>query len=86
MSWEILHNGGIELEQISVLCGLDCIDGTRVNILSAAEKCLTNLECERYNVTVGPVTAGVNYSCLVTAENNIGGDELRTKYIFTKTG
>ena len=84
MSWEILHNGGIELEQISVLCGLECIDGTRVNVLSTTKKCLTNLECD--NVTVGPVTAGANYSCLVTAENNIGGGELRTKHIFTKTG
>ena len=34
-------------------------------------------DCDGRSVSLGPVIAGVNYSCLVTADNNIGEDEIR---------
>ena len=34
-------------------------------------------DCDGRSVSLGPVITGVNYSCLVTADNNIGEDEIR---------
>ena len=42
--------------------------------------------CMLGNISIGPVISGVNYSCLVTAENGIGRDELRTEYALATTG
>ena len=38
------------------------------------------------SISLGPITAGANYSCLITAENSIGRDELRTEYVLATTG
>ena len=42
--------------------------------------------CILGNISIGPVISRVNYSCLVTAENRFGKDELRTEYVVTNTG
>ena len=49
-------------------------------------ECTSNEECETGSVSVGPVIAGGNYSCVVYAENSIGKDKLRTNYVLANTG
>ena len=49
-------------------------------------ECSINEECITGSVSIGPVTGGMNYSCVVTAENNIGEDEMMTNNILTNTG
>ena len=86
VSWNILHTGGVDLETIIVYCSEKSIDEDSVNPLSSVRECLKSVECMTNSTTVGPVAAGVNYSCLVTAENSIGMDELRTEYVLATTG
>ena len=49
-------------------------------------ECSDSVECLNGTVSIGPVAAGVNYSCSVTAENSVGGDEMRTDYLVVITG
>ena len=86
VSWNILHTGGADLETITVYCSEKSIDADGVNPLSSVRECLKSVECMMNSTTVGPVAAGVNYSCSVTAENSVGRDELRTEYVLTTTG
>ena len=82
--WEFLHTGGSGLETVTVQCSNETdisIDG-----LGVVTECTSNEECETGSVSVGPVIAGGNYSCVVFAENNIGEDELRTNYVLANTG
>ena len=38
-------------------------------------------ECIVESISVGPVTAGTNYSCIVTVTNSIGNDMMRSNTI-----
>ncbi len=85
ISWEFLHTGGTTLQSITVQCSNDDDDvsssGDSLSVmLICPEQCTTD------SVTIGPVIAGMNYSCLITAENMIGDDEMRTNNILTNTG
>ena len=84
ITWEFLHTGGSGLDIVRVQCSNETdisIDG-----LGVATECTSNEECETGSVSVGPVIAGGNYSCVVFAENSIGVDELRTNYVLANTG
>ena len=80
VTWYFRHTGGVELETVTV----DCKSGD--NLLSIIMDCVSMSDCDGRSVSLGPVIAGVNYSCLVSANNNIGEDEMRTNYLITDTG
>ena len=86
ITWEFLHTGGSGIETVAVQCSNETdisSDG-----LGVVTECTSNevIKCETGSVSVGPVIAGGNYSCVVFAENNIGEDELRTNYVLANTG
>ena len=37
-------------------------------------------------VSIGPISAGINYTCLITVANSIGSDDVYTNSIITNTG
>ena len=92
VSWELLHTGGSDLESITVLCsgkGNDDHISSGISYpLTVMLECsvVTMNYCMLGNISIGPVISGVNYSCSVAAENGIGRDELRSKYVLTTTG
>ena len=81
ITWEFFHTGGSGLDIVTVQCSNETTDG-----LGVITECTGNEECETGSVSVGPVIAGGNYSCVVFADNNIGVDELRTNYVLANTG
>ena len=82
ITWEFLHTGGSGLETVIVQCSNETTDG-----LGVVTECTSNEKCETGSVSVGPVIAGGNYSCVVFADNKIGEeDELRTNYVLANTG
>ena len=87
ITWEFLHTGGSGLDTVTVQCSNETdSDDTSSNGLGVVTECTSNEQCETGSVSVGPVIAGGNYSCVVFAENNIGEDELRTNYVLANTG
>ena len=87
LSWELLHTGGEPLEMIQVQCNEDGNNGNAItNTLGVIMECSANVECVIGSVSIGPVKAGMNYSCLLIAKNSVERDEIRTKYINTFTG
>ena len=85
------HTGGISLKTVTVQCSTEGSDDTSVSTstdpLAVIVYCSTNDDCiTDSSVSVGPVTAGLNYSCLITAENSIGEDTMRTNYLIATTG
>ena len=90
ITWEFLHTGGSGLETVTVQCSDEADSDDSIsassNGLGVVTECTSNEECETGSVSVGPVIAGGNYSCVVLAENNIGEDELRTNYVLANTG
>ena len=92
LSWEVIETGGVDLETITVHCGCtsrrsssSSEDSTAllrvvVDCVAAAQHCLAG------SVSVGPVLAGQNYSCLVTANNSLRVDETRSNYVTAATG
>ena len=87
VTWYFRHTGGVGLETVIVDCeDIDDYDSSGDNPLSIIVNCTSMSECDGRNVSLGPVIAGVNYSCLVTADNNIGEDEMRTNYLIANTG
>ncbi len=84
ITWAFLHTGGSGLETVTVQCSNETdISSDGVGVVT---ECTSNEQCETGSVSVGPVIAGGNYSCVVLAENNIGEDELRTNYVLANTG
>ena len=91
VTWYFRHTGGVGLATVTVNCeredeGEDDDDSSGDNLLSIIEYCTSMSDCDGRNVSLGPIIAGVNYSCLVTADNNIGEDEMRTNYLIADTG
>ena len=84
VTWYFRHTGGVGSETVTVDCERE--DSTGVNPLSILIDCVSMSDCDGRSVSLGPVIAGVNYSCLVTACNNIGEDEMRTNYLITDIG
>ena len=84
ITWEFLHTGGSGLETVTVQCSNETDIST--DGLGVVTECTSNEECETGSVSVGPVIAGDNYSCVVFGDNNIGEDELRTNYVLANTG
>ena len=81
VTWYFRHTGGVELETVTVDC-----DSSGDNLLSIIIDCVSMSDCDGRSVSLGPVIAGVSYSCLVSANNNIGEDLMRTNYLITDTG
>ena len=73
ISWELVHNGGIKLDNVTILCNND-------NNLMVVDYDITS------SISIGPVIAGISYSCLVTIANSIGSDEAYTNSIVASTG
>ena len=84
ITWEFLHTGGSGLETVIVQCSNETDIST--DGLGVVTECTSIEECETGSVSVGPVIAGGNYSCVVFGDNNIGEDELRTNYVLANTG
>ena len=84
ITWEFLHTCGGGLETVTVQCSKETDIST--DGLGVVTECTSNEECETGSVSVGPVIAGDNYSCVVFGDNNIGEDELRTNYVLANTG
>ena len=82
--WCFRHTGGVGLATVTVDCERE--DSSGDNILSIIIYCVSMSDCDGRSVSLGPVFAGVNYSCLVSADNNIGEDMMRTNYLITDTG
>ena len=82
--WYFRHTGGVGLETVTVDCEIE--DSSGDNPLSIIIYCVSMSDCDGRSVSLGPVIAGVDYSCLVSADNNIGEDEMRTNYLITDTG
>ena len=77
------HTGGVELETVTVDCEeVDDYDSGGDNPLSIILDCVSMSDCDGRSVSLGPVIAGVNYSCLVTADKN----EMRTNSVIANTG
>ena len=81
--WYFIHTGGVGLEIVTVNCEGDDDDDDD-NSLSIIIDCVSMSDCD--SVSLGPVIAGSNYSCLVSADNNIGIAMMRTNYLTTDTG
>ena len=87
VSWELLHTGGTILNTLSVQCQSDeGLFNASGDPLAMIIECSINEECMSGSVSIGPVTTGMNYSCVVTTDNNIGEDEMMTNNILTNTG
>ena len=84
VTWYFRHTGGVGLETVTVDC--ERKDSSGDGLLSIIIDCVSMSDCDRRSVSLGPVIAGVNYSCLVSADNNIGEEEMRTNYLITDTG
>ena len=84
VTWYFRNTGGVELETVTVDCEGE--DSSRDNLLSIIIDCVSMSDCDGRSVSLGPVIGGVNFTCLVSADNNIGEDEMRTNYLITDTG
>ena len=84
VTWYFRHTGGVGLKTVAVDC--ERKDSSEDDLLSIIIDCVSMSDCDRRSVSLGPVIAGVNYSCLVSADNNIGEDMTRTNYLITDTG
>ena len=84
VTWYFIHTGGVGLETVTVDCERENSSGD--NSLSIIINCVSMSNCDGRSVSLGPVIAGVNYSCLVSGDNNIGEDMMRTNYLITYTG
>ena len=77
VKWTFIHTGGIPLDNISISCRSE--EGTNITLLCESE-------CTGQSISVGPVTAGSNYTCIITATNSIGSDMMNTNSIIVITG
>ena len=84
VTWYFIHTGGVGLKTVAVDCKRE--DSSGDDLLSIIIDCVSMSDCDRQSVSLGPVIAGVNYSCLVSADNNIGENMMRTNYLITDTG
>ena len=84
VTWYFRHTGGVGLETVTVDCERE--DSSGDDLLSIIIDCVSMSDCDGRSVSLGPVIAGVNYSCLVSADNNIGIDIMRTNYLATDIG
>ena len=74
VKWTFIHTGGIPLDNISISCR-----GANITLLCESE-------CTGQSVSVGPVIAGSNYTCIISATNSIGSDMMNTNSIIVITG
>ena len=91
VSWKLLHTGGVDLESITIQCNEDgsedIIGYTIIRTLSFISNCSSaTVDCIVGSVSLGPVHAGINYICTVTAENRVGIDEFKSNIIMANTG
>ena len=84
VTWYFRHTGGVGLETVTVEC--ERKDSSGDTLLSIIIDCVSMSACDERSVSLCPVVAGVNYSCLVSAYNTIGEDMIRTNYLITDTG
>ena len=72
VSWTFRHTGGQEIDDVEVLCSTSG-EGSSLGMVS----CMMN-DCSNSNlmgsIRVGPITAGLSYSCRITAINANGTD------------
>ena len=74
--WTLSHTGGLPLLSISVTC----------NRLSNMSLCSTAGTCGDGSTRLGPVEAGNNYTCTVTASNALGSTKSDTNTVIALTG
>ena len=74
VSWVLIHNGGIALDNVTILCNDDD------SLMIVDDNNIIN------TVSIGPISAGINYTCLITVANSIGSDDVYTNRIITNTG
>ena len=85
VKWTFLHTGGIPLNNISISCE-ELEESDNSSELTSTLLCTSMNECIVESISVGPVTAGTNYSCIVTVSNSIGNDMMRSNTINVITG
>ena len=73
--WTLSHTGGLPLLSISVMC----------NGLSNMSLCTAGT-CGDGSTRLGPVEAGNNYTCTVTASNALGNTTSDTNTVIALTG
>ena len=76
--WTLRHTGGLPLLSISVTCNGD-------NRLSNMSLCTAGT-CGDGSTRLGPVEAGNNYTCTVTASNALGDTTSDTNVVIALTG
>ena len=77
--WTLRHTGGLPLLSISVMC--------TSGLLSNMSLCSTAGTCAGDGSTrLGPVEAGNNYTCTVTASNALGSTTSDTNTVIALTG
>ena len=80
VSWSLRHDGGLEIEGVDIDCTYgDSATGTSVMCMDSS--------CDSDSITVpGPVLAGVQYVCNVTAYNENGTDSMLTNMVTPSQG
>ena len=86
-----MHTGGIELDSITVLCQtneelMSSGSGIKEGTFTDSLLCLSMSDCAQRTFSLGPVSAGEMYTCIVTASNSIGSDVMKSNSITTITG
>ena len=76
--WTFKHTGGLPLQSISVSC-------SGGDTLSNGSLCTPDT-CGDGSTSLGPVEAGSNYTCTVTASNAVGNSTSLTNSITTLSG
>ena len=64
VKWTFVHTGGIPLNNISISCE-ELEESDDSSELTSTFLCTSMSECFVESISVGPVTAGTNYSCIV---------------------
>ena len=86
VTWSIKHTGGASLTDVAVTCHSE----ENSSRLASNMSCSGNM-CGDDGMAVIPtgpenVTAGINYSCTITATNELGFSEQQTNYILATSG
>ena len=85
VKWTFIHTGGIPLNNIIISCE-ELEESSNSSEVINTLVCTSMSDCIIQSISVGPVTAGTNYSCIVTVTNSIGNDMMRSNNINVITG
>ena len=88
VTWSFKHTGGAPLTSVVVTCRSEEEEGSGSGLASDMS-CGTDMCDGMAVIPTGPenVTAGMNYSCTVTATNELGNKEQQsTNYILATSG